>query len=119
MNSEKIVAESIAKDYIKKEDSKLVALKKLDRKAKKGATIFAYTFGSIMVLVLGVGMCLAMKVIGDGSTLWMVLGVVIGVIGIAGCGLNNLLYKKILAKGKEKYGNDIIALAKEISDEEK
>ena len=28
--------------------------------------------------------------------------------------INYFIYKKLLAKGKQKYGNDIIALAKEI-----
>ena len=34
MNTDKIIAESIAKDYAPKESSKIVALKKLDKKAK-------------------------------------------------------------------------------------
>ena len=34
MNTDKIIAESIAKDYAPKESSKIVALKKLDNKAK-------------------------------------------------------------------------------------
>ena len=40
MNTDKIIAESIAKDYAPKESSKIVALKKLDKKAKLPATIF-------------------------------------------------------------------------------
>ena len=39
MNTDKIIAESIAKDYAPKNSSKLTALKKLDRKAKLAATI--------------------------------------------------------------------------------
>ena len=39
MNTDKIIAESIAKDYAPKESSKLVALKKLDNKAKLPATV--------------------------------------------------------------------------------
>ena len=37
MNTDKIYAESIAKEYAPKGDSKIVALRKLDRKAKKEA----------------------------------------------------------------------------------
>ena len=44
MNTDKIIAESIAKDYAPKQDSKITALKKLDRKAKQPANIFAYIF---------------------------------------------------------------------------
>ncbi len=39
-------------------------MKKLDRKAKMPAEIFAYTFGIFIALVFGTGMCLAMQVIG-------------------------------------------------------
>ena len=115
MDTDKIYAESIAKEYAKKEDSKVVALKKLDRKAKLPATVFAYSFGSFSALILGVGMCFSMEVFGDLGILWKVLGIIIGLVGIALMGLNYLIYKKMLAKGKEKYAFDIITLANEIS----
>lgn len=67
MNTDKILAESIAKDYAPKDNSKIVALKKLDNKAKLPATIFTYTFGIIASLVVGLGMCLAMQVIASGA----------------------------------------------------
>lgn len=118
MNTDKIYAESIAKEYAKKDDSKVIALKKLDAKAKLPATIFTYTFGIIGALVLGVGMCLAMKVIGGGTTTMVVLGIIIGLIGILMVSINYPIYKKILAAGKNKYAYDIIKLAKEISDKE-
>ena len=114
MNTDKIYAEHIANEYSKKSESKVVALKKLDRKAKRPAEIFAYTNGIIMTLIFGLGMCLAMKVIGNS----FVLGIVIGVIGMIGIGLNYPMYKKILNSYKEKYSYDIIKLAKEISEEE-
>jgi uncharacterized protein (UPF0335 family) len=44
MNTDKIYAEAIANQYAPKNTSKVVALKKLDRKAKSPANIFAYTF---------------------------------------------------------------------------
>lgn len=118
MNTDKTYAERIASEYAPKQASKVVALKKLDSKAKMGANIFGFTFGLIMALVLGVGMCLSMKVIGDGSTLWFALGIVIGIIGIAGVSVNYPIYVKLLEKGKKKYGNDIIELAKQITEEE-
>ena len=62
MNTDKIYAESIAKEYAPKDNSKIVALKKLDNKAKMPATIFTYTFGIISSLFLGTGMCFAMAV---------------------------------------------------------
>ena len=43
MNTDKIYAEAIANEYAPKDHSKVVALKKLDWKAKSKAIIFAYT----------------------------------------------------------------------------
>ena len=116
MNTDKIIAEKIASEYVQKTTSKIVELKKLDRKAKRGAQVFGYIFGSIASLVLGVGMCLAMGEIGDGSLLSMIIGIVIGVVGIVCASVNYPIYKKILQKGKMKYGSDIVNLAKEISE---
>ena len=118
MNTDKIYAEAIANEYSVKKTSKVVALKKLDRKAKLPSKIFAYTFGIVTCLLLGVGMCLALKVIGDGSNLLMAIGIVVGLIGIFGMSVNYTIYKKILNRGKQKYSNDIISLADEISSEE-
>ena len=115
MNTDKIIAESIAKDYAPKESSKLVALKKLDNKAKLPATIFTYTWGIVSALVFGTGMCLAMQVIGSGFA-GMVLGIAVGIIGMIGCGVNYPIYKKMLEKGKAKYAYEIVQLAREIAD---
>ena len=112
MNTDKIIAEHIAKDYAPKESSKLVALKKLDNKAKLPATIFTYTCGIVSTLVFGTGMSLAMQVIGNS----MVLGIIIGIIGLTGCGVNYPIYKKLLEKGKAKYAYEIVQLAREIAE---
>ena len=115
MNTDKIIAESIAKDYAPKESSKLVALKKLDNRAKLPAIIFTYSCGIISALVFGRGMCLAMQVIGGGIG-GMILGILVGIIGLIGCGVNYPIYKKMLEKGKRKYAYEIVQLAKEIAD---
>ena len=116
MNTDKIIAESIAKDYAPKESSKIVALKKLDNKAKLPATIFTYSFGIVSALVFGTGMCLTMQVIGSGLA-GLVLGVVVGIVGLAGCGVNYPIYKKMLEKGKAKYAYEIVELARQISEQ--
>ena len=113
MNTDKIIAESIAKDYAPKESSKLVALKKLDNRAKLPAVIFAYSCGIVSALVFGTGMCLAMKVIGNS----MVLGIIIGIVGLIGCGVNYPMYKRLLEKGKSKYAFEIVELARQISEQ--
>ena len=100
MNTDKIYAEQLANEYALKDTSKVIALRKLDAKAKLPATVFTYTFGIITALVAGVGMCLSMKVIGSGSTTMFVLGVIVGIIGLLGMGVNYPIYKKLLAQGK-------------------
>lgn len=117
MDTDKIYAEHIANKYSKKDNTKVQQLKKLDAKAKRGANIFGYTFGIISALILGTGMCLAMGVIGSGVGAF-VAGIIVGVVGIVGCAINYLIYKKLIEKGKNKYGSDIMRLAKEISDEQ-
>ena len=112
MNTDKILAESIAKDYAPKESSKIVALKKLDNRAKLPATIFTYSCGIVSALIFGTGMCMAMGEIGGG----MVLGIIIGIIGMIGCSVNYPIYKKMLEKGKAKYAYEIVQLAREIAD---
>ena len=116
MNTDKIYAESIAKDYAPKAHSKIVALKKLDAKAKLPATVFTYSFGIVAALMVGVGMCLSMQVIGAGTGM-TVLGVILGLVGFVCCGVNYPIYKRMLEKGKAKYAYEIVELAREISEE--
>ena len=116
MNTDKIYAEQLANEYAPKDTSKVIALRKLDKKAKLPAAIFTYTFGIIAALVTGVGMCLSMKVIGNGTTVMFVLGVIIGIVGLIGMGANYPIYKRLLEQGKQKYAFEIMELAKEITD---
>ena len=117
-NLDTAYAERIASEYDQKPASKLIALKKLDKKAKLPATVFTYTFGILGALILGVGMCLCMGQIGGGLSFAMPLGVAIGVVGIAMVSANYPIYKRLLEKGKRKYAYEIMELAKEISAQE-
>ena len=94
----------------------MVALRKLDHKAKLPAEIFTYTFGIASSLIMGAGMCLSMKVIGSGTTGPVVIGIIIGMIGLLLMGMNYPIYKKMRETGKRKYAFEIMQLAKEISD---
>lgn len=114
MNTDKLYAEALANEYAPKEMSKVRQLRKLDRKAKLPANIFAYGFGILTTLIFGTGMCLSLRVIGDGSTAMFVLGIVVGVLGIIGVSVNYPIYRKLLEKGKKKYAFEILELANEI-----
>lgn len=116
MNTDKIYAEQLANEYAPKDTSKVVALRKLDVKAKRPANIFTYTFGIVAALIFGTGMCLAMGQIGSGTTGSLVLGILVGIVGMAAMGVNYPIYKKLLANGKQKYAFEIMELAKEISE---
>lgn len=118
MNTDKIYAQSLASEYAPKDTSKILRLKRLDAKAKMPANIFAYTFGIFSALVMGVGMCLSMKVIGDGSAVFMIIGIIAGILGIIGVAVNYPIYRKKLEKGKQKYAFEIMELAKEIAGSE-
>ena len=118
MNTDKIYAEAIANQYSVKTATKVTALKKLDKKVKLAPTVFTFVFGIISTLILGVGMCFALGVLIEEGTVSMAVGVVLGLLGIAGMSLNYPVYKKILTKRKEQYAGEIISLAKEIADEQ-
>lgn len=106
MKTEIKTIEKIRASYTEKEVTKLDELKQLDKKVKRPAQIFAYVYGSVSSLVLGTGMCLAMKVIGNS----MALGIIIGVVGIALTLTTYPIFKVILKKRKEKYASKVFEL---------
>ena len=111
MTTEISVIEKIRANYTKREISKFDELKKLDRKVKRPAKIFAYVFGSLSSLVLGTGMSLAMKVIGTSIPYVMPIGIAVGLLGILLVSVNYPIYKGILKSRKKKYSGRIIELS--------
>lgn len=111
-NNERKIIEKIKKNYEPKsnQQTKLEELKSLDKKVKTPAHIFAYIFGTFGALVLGTGMCLAMKVIGDA----MAVGIAIGVVGIVMVCITYPIFKKMLSARRAKYSNEIIAKSNEL-----
>ena len=114
MNADKVYAETIAKEYVPKLYYKTVALKKLDRKAKKRAAVFACAFGVIMTLMLEAGNCLLIQAIGGNHPPVLIAGIVLKLVGLACVSVNYLLYKKLLERDKQKYAFDIVQLAEQI-----
>lgn len=117
MNTDKIYAQTLASEYAPKDNSKLIRLRKLDRRAKLPGVIFTYTMGIVSALVFGTGMCLAMHVIGGDSLFLTIFGVLVGLIGLLGCGINYPIYQKLIENGKQKYAFEIMELAREIEEE--
>ena len=110
MTTEMKTIEKIRASYGEKQSTKFDELKALDRRVKRPAKIFAYTFGAVSSLVLGTGMCLAMKVIFDA----MFIGVGIGLVGIGMVSINYPIYRRILKRRKNKFGEEILKLCSEI-----
>lgn len=117
MNTDKLYAQQLASDYAPKDTSRVTALRKLDARAKTPATVFTYTLGIVSALVFGAGMCLAMGQIGSGTAGSFALGIAVGIVGMAGMGVNYPIYKRLLENGKRKYAYEILELAREISEQ--
>lgn len=116
-NLDKVYAKRIAEEYSPKKERKVVQLKKLDEKVKRPAKIFSYTFGVISALIAGLGMSMVMTDFGPSGNIGLILGIILGVIGFALCGINYLLYNLILKSRKQKYAFEITELAKQITEE--
>lgn len=111
--NEKKYVEKTLKNYEEKSYTKLDELKNLDKLAKRRATVFSYVFGVIGTLILGLGMCMAMKIILSGE-IFMILGIIIGLVGIAMISFNYSIYKKILNHDKAKYAEQIKKISNEL-----
>ena len=115
-NDQEFLVQKIRTQYTEKEHTQLDALKELDIKVKRPASVFAYIFGTISAIIMGCGMSLVMTDIGTqfGMTETMVPGIAIGVIGMVMAIVNYPMYKKILASRRKKYADKIIALSDEL-----
>lgn len=74
----------------------LDAIDGLQKSKTAGASVFAYLFGIVAALILGGGMCLVMLI--ENSIPALVGGVVLGIVGLALCGVNYFIYTKLVAK---------------------
>lgn len=108
--------QKIREHYTEKKPTELDALKELDAKVKRPANIFAYVFGSISSIVMGLGMSLVMTDMGGvlGIENTMITGIIIGMVGMLGAIIDYPIYKKILGRRRKKYSDEIIALSDNI-----
>lgn len=100
----------IREKYLPPEEDKMALLRKLDRRATDKATTCALIVGTIFSLLLGGGMSLCM-VWGDR---WMFMGIVLGLIGMAGCALAYPLYLRITRRERERVAPQILKLTEEL-----
>ena len=114
---QQFVAQKIRTQYMKKTPSELDALRRLDIKVKRPANVFAYIFGSISAIIMGAGMSLVMtdiaESIGFGGDS-MIMGIIVGIFGMAMALLTYPMYKRILNSRKKKYSAEILELSDKI-----
>ena len=98
----------IREKYLPPEEDKMELLRRLDNGVTQKATMVSLVVGIVSALVLGVGMCCCM--------VWniFVLGIVVGVIGIAGVAAAYPLYTHITARERAKIAPEILRLTDEL-----
>lgn len=101
----KIKREYEPQDY---SESKLDRLKRLDNKVKRLPQIIALSLGVIGTLIFGFGLTCALE--------WDNLPACIAcsVVGIIVLGLAYPIYSHIFKRNKQKYGDEILKLSKEL-----
>ncbi len=103
------IAAVIRRQYEERGESDFEKLRRLDKRVRRPPEIMAYTLGIAGALLLGVGMCIAMQVIGTASL--MPLGIVVGLAGIAIAAVNCFIYKSCLKKRRRKYAEEVSRLS--------
>ena len=101
----------IRQKYLRKEENKMEQLRRLDQSTTRAGMVAALTVGIVSTLIMGVGMCCSMV---WGESLF-VLGIIIGIIGIAGILTAYPLYTIITRKQREKLAPEILRLTDELS----
>ena len=108
--------QAIRKKYLPKNESKLEELKRLDETVQASGMVESLSAGIGGALIFGLGMCLAMQVIGSGLIM-MIIGILIGIVGMAGMLVAYPVYRKIFKRTKEKYAPRILELTAELTGE--
>ena len=108
--------QAIRKKYLPKSESKLEELKRLDETVQASGMVESLCAGIGGALIFGLGLCLAMQVIGSGLVM-MIIGVLIGIVGMAGMLVAYPVYRKVFSVTKEKYAPRILELTAELTGE--
>ena len=99
----------IREKYAPKEESSLEKLRRLDVQAEKPGMIVSLTLGIIGALIFGTGMCCCL--------VWgmYLIGVMVGIVGVAVLAMAYPAYKRITKKQREKIAPQILAMTDELS----
>lgn len=109
--------QEIRKRYLQPQsESKLEEVKRLDMQVQKSGIVESLCTGIISSLVFGLGMCLAMQVIGNGIVM-MILGILIGLVGMAGMIAAYPVFRAKQRKTKDNLSSRILELTEELYQE--
>jgi uncharacterized membrane protein YuzA (DUF378 family) len=110
--------QNIRKKYAAPEENKMERLRKLDASVTQKATTVALIPGIIGALLLGFGMSLAMSdlsaKLGFSQNGAMIIGIIIGIIGIALVCCAYPLYNHVIKKERAKIAPEILRLTEEL-----
>lgn len=116
--NEQAEVENIRRKYLPPEEDKLQQLRRLDSSATQKAQAWAIALGVIGALILGSGMSLFMSDLGSQlglhQNLAMVLGIILGLAGLALVALAYPVYNRILKKERQRIAPEILRLSDEL-----
>ena len=101
---------NIRKKYLPKEETKLEELKRLDSLVRNSGVTQSLCAGIGGCLVFGLGLCLAMEVIGQ--IIW--LGVILGLVGAVGMLAAFPVYRKFYNRAKAQHSPRILELVAQL-----
>lgn len=99
----------IREKYVPKEADKMEQLRRLDASVTQKGTVVSLVVGIVGALILGTGMSMCMV-----WTELFVLGIIVGIIGIAAVSLAYPLYNYVTKKEREKIAPEVIRLTDEL-----
>ena len=108
----------IRKKYAAPEEDKMEQLRRLDASVTRKASLVSLTVGIIGALVLGIGMSLTMtnlsEVLDLHQDMAMIIGIIIGIVGIALVCCAYPIYNRTVGKEREKIAPEILRLTDEL-----
>ncbi len=123
----KSYVQKIRATYGEKTVTGVEALRNLDAKVKRPASVFGYIFGSISAVIMGCGMSLVMTDIGTmiglsnytvlGVSAPLFVGISVGIVGLVLSLLTYPIFSGILKSRKKKYASEVLELSDKILNE--
>lgn len=106
--------QEIRNHYIPQSESKLEELKRLDSCVQSSGMVQSLSTGLLGILIFGLGLCLAMQILGNGA-FFMILGLLLAIVGSIAMFAAYPIYRTVYEKTKAELTPRILELASELS----